>query len=232
MASIGLRNELREPSNDNTLPYTWNNWIENMVPAANAVHGNNSDTLIFFSGLNYDLDNTYFIQNQTWNGATFTPSAYAFKDKIAYEIHNYQNSAGSCDDIRPGMYKNAYCAMNLTDPACPNHGPTVLTEFGFDQTDGSYTKPYAQCISSIVTEQPGGPGGWMQWALAGSYYIRSGIQDFEEPWGELAQYKTKPRLTAVLADVHVPGLLNHDWSAWRNQDVIDDFLKPLVQKTL
>ena len=132
----------------------------------------------------FDLDNTYFIQNQTWNGATFTPSAYAFRDKIAYEIHNYQDSAGSCDDIRPGMYKNAYCAMNLTDPACPNHGPTVLTEFGFDQTDGSYTKPYAQCISEIVTEQPGGPGGWMQWALAGSYYIRSGIQDFEEPWGE------------------------------------------------
>jgi hypothetical protein len=25
----------------------------------------------------------------------------------------------------------------------------------------------------------------MQWALAGSYYIRSGIQDFKEPWGEL-----------------------------------------------
>jgi hypothetical protein len=184
MASIGLRNELRQPSNSDTLPYNWNTWIENMIPAANAVHGNNSETLIFFSGLNYDLDNTYFIQNQTWNGATFTPSAYAFQDKIAYEIHNYQNSAGSCDDIRPGIYKNAYCAMNLTDPACPNHGPTVLTEFGFDQTDGSYTKPYAQCLSEIVTEQPGGPGGWMQWALAGSYYIRSGIQDFEEPWGK------------------------------------------------
>ena len=76
--------------------------------------------------------------------------------------------------------------MHLTDPACPNHGPTVLTECGFDQTDGSSERPYAQCLASIVTEQPGGPGGWMQWALAGSYYIRSGIQDFEEPWGELS----------------------------------------------
>jgi hypothetical protein len=183
MASIGLRNELRKPSTSSTLPYNWNTWIENMIPAANAVHGNNSDTLIFFSGLNYDLDNTYFIQNQTWNGATFTPISYAFEEKIAYEIHNYQNSAGSCDDIRPGIYENAYCAMNLTDPACPNHGPIVLTEFGFDQTDGSSERPYAQCLSEIVTGQPGGPGGWMQWALAGSYYIRSGIQDFEEPWG-------------------------------------------------
>jgi hypothetical protein len=155
-----------------------------MIPAANAVHGNNSDALIFFSGLNYDTDNTFFIQKQTWNGATFTPASYDFQEKIVYEIHNYQNSASSCDDIRPGLYNNAYCAMNLSDPACPNHGPTVLTEFGFDQTDGSYTKPYAQCISSVVTEQPGGPGGWMQWALGGSYYIRSGIQDYEETWGK------------------------------------------------
>ena len=183
LASIGLRNELRDPAGD-ALPYTWNTWYDNMIPAAESVHGNNSDALIFFSGLNYDLDNTFFIQNQTWNGATFTPAAYDFQEKIVYEIHNYQNSASSCDDIRPGMYNNAYCAMNLSDPACPNHGPTVLTEFGFDQTDGSYTKPYAKCISSIVTEQPGGPGGWMQWALGGSYYIRSGIQDYEETWGE------------------------------------------------
>lgn len=178
-----MRNELRQPSGS-ALPYTWNTWIENVVPAANAVHGNNSDTLIFFSGLNYDTDDTYFIQKQTWNGATFTPSSYSFKDKIVYEIHNYQNSAASCDEIKPGLYNNAYCAMNLTDKACPNHGPMVLTEFGFDQTDGSYTKPYAKCISSIVSNQPGGPGGWMQWALGGSYYIRSGIQDYEETWGE------------------------------------------------
>jgi hypothetical protein len=101
------------------LPYTWNTWIENVIPAAEAVHGNNSDTLIFFSGLNYDLDNTYFIQNQTYNGETFTPASYNFKDKIVYEVHNYQNSASSCDDIRPGNYDNAYCAMNLTDSACP-----------------------------------------------------------------------------------------------------------------
>lgn len=183
-ASIGLRNELREPAGDNTLPYTWNTWMDYMIPAAETVHGNNSDALIFFSGLNYDLDNTYFIQNQTWNDVTFTPSSYPFQEKIAYEVHNYQNGASSCDEMHPGMYENAYCAMDLSDTSCPNHGPTVLTEFGFDQTDGSYTKPYASCIDSIVTNQPGGPGGWMQWALGGSYYIRSGIQDFEEPWGE------------------------------------------------
>jgi hypothetical protein len=35
-----------------------------------------------------------------------------------------------------------------------------------------------------------------------------------------------------LADNSILGLLNHDWTAWRNQTVIDDFLKPLVQASL
>lgn len=179
---MSLRNELREPSGE-ALPYDWNTWIENVIPAANEIHSKNPDALIFFGGLNYNLDNSYFIENQTWNGATFTPSSYAFEEKLVYEVHNYQNSAESCDDMRPGLYDDAYCAMNLSDPACPNHGPTVMTEFGFDQTDGSYTRPYAQCIKSVVTEQPGGPGGWIQWALGGSYYTRQGTQDFEETWG-------------------------------------------------
>jgi hypothetical protein len=183
---MSLRNELRQPANESeALPYTWNTWIENVIPAANAIHGNNSSPLIFFSGEGYDTDDTYFIQRQTYNGETFTPKKYAFKNKVVYEIHNYQNSATDCaTDIQPGLYNNAYCAMNMSDTSCPNHGPVVMTEFGFDMTDGSDEGVYAQCIKSTVTHQPGGPGGWMQWVLAGSYYIRSGIQDYEETWGQ------------------------------------------------
>lgn len=184
LTSMSLRNELRLPSNKNTLPYTWNTWIEKVIPAANAIHKNNPSPLIFFSGENYDLDDTYFIQRQTFNRETFTPSAYAFKNKIVYEIHNYQNSATKCKQIRPGLYTNAYCAMNLRDNSCPNHGPVVMTEFGYDQTDGSSGNAYAQCIKRIVLKQPGGPGGWMQWALSGSYYIRDGVQDYEDKWGK------------------------------------------------
>ena len=187
---MSLRNELREPSDSsNALPYTWNTWIENVIPAASAIHGNHSDPLIFFSGENYDVDDTYFIQHQTYNGESFTPSSYAFQNKIVYEIHNYENGATSCSgDIEPNLYRNAYCAMNLTDSSCPNHGPVVLTEFGFDMTDDSYQSVYAQCIESTVTGQPGGPGGWMQWVLSGSYYIRSGTQDYDETWGAYSHH--------------------------------------------
>jgi len=54
-----------------------------------------------------------------------------------------------------------------------------------------------------VTEQPGGPGGWMQWALAGSYYIRSGIQDFEEPWGELTGHEKKVDAHRNFTDMYI-----------------------------
>ncbi|KXT10897.1 hypothetical protein AC579_9867 [Pseudocercospora musae] len=209
LASMALRNELRQPSNSNTLPYTWNTWIENVIPAANTIYKNKTSPLIFFSGENYDTDDTYFIQRQTYNSETFTPSSYAFSKKIVYEIHNYQNGATACHQIQPGLYNNAYCAMNLSDNSCPNHGPVVMTEFGFDQTDGSMDGVYAQCIKSTVLKQPGYPGGWMQWVLSGSYYIREGTQDYEETWG----------------------LLNHNWSEFRNLTVVNKYVKPFVQAT-
>lgn len=186
---MGLRNELRQPTSasNSAAPYTWNSWIENMIPAANSVYSSNPSPLIFFSGQSYDTDDTYFMQRQTYNSETFTPSSYPFRSKIVYEIHNYQNSATDCDNqIRPGLYNNAYCAMNLSDANCPNHGPVVMSEFGFDQTDGSSGGVYAQCVKSVVTGQPGGPGGWMQWTISGSYYIREGTQDSEDTWGELS----------------------------------------------
>lgn len=30
----------------------------------------------------------------------------------------------------------------------------------------------------------------------------------------------------------VAGLLDHQWSDWRNADMIDDYVKPFVQATL
>ena len=221
---MSLRNELRQPSNT-AEPYTWNDWMDNVIPAATGIYSNNSAPLIFFSGFGYDTDDTYPIQRQTWNSVTFTPENYPFQDKIVYEIHNYENSA-TCDQIQPNLYYNAYCAMNVTDASCPNHGPVVMTEFGFDQTGGSYGSPYAQCIQSTVLDQPGYPGGWMQWILAGSYYIRSGTQDNDETWGESGP------LDCCCLMLNLTGLMNHDWSGWRNQTVIDEYVVPFVEATL
>ena len=187
LASMSLRNELRQPqSSAPALPYDWPTWYANAIPAADGIHANNTLPLIFFSGLGYDTDDSALISGaDLGNGQHFTPSSFAYADKVVFEIHNYMNDATACSDIEPGLYTSAYGAMNLSDPAFPNKAPVVMTEFGFGQADGSDGGAYAECLRDYVTTgQEGGAGGWMQWVLAGSYYVRTGEQDDDETWGK------------------------------------------------
>lgn len=183
--SMSLRNELRSTDNStaDTAPYDWENWYANMVPAADAINAANPDPLIFYSGLDYDTQLSTIVNgNDIGNGTSFSLDDYSYKDKIVWELHNYANSAAECDSISSSLYDQGYNAM---DPAAnvTNRAPVVLTEFGFDQRTDS-TSVYAACIRSYLTSLPGGPGGWMQWVISGSYYIRSGSQDYDETWGE------------------------------------------------
>ncbi len=57
----------------------------------------------------------------------------------------------------------------------------VLTEWGHDQEDGSYAGVYAECLGTYLPDEK---VGWTIWVLAGSYYIRSGIQDEDDSWGK------------------------------------------------
>lgn len=186
LAGISLRNELRRPEQNTrtTQPYTWPVWLENMVPAAEAVHGNNSEALILFSGLDYDHDIIFLTQGNVIDGVSWEPAEYSFRDQIVYELHNYDGSADSCPDLQEGLVDFGYGAMDVEDELHPNKFPVVMTEFGFNQEDGAYLSVYAQCIRDFLLNLPGGPGGWIQWVIAGTYYIREGTQDFEDPWGE------------------------------------------------
>ena len=160
-----------------------------MVPAAAGINSNNSSPLIFLSGLGYDTDETALVNGQNLGqGVYFNNKNFPYGNKLVFELHNYQNDATSCDDITSNLYKNGYGAMNTDDSAFPNHAPVVMTEFGYEQANGGDQSVYAQCIKSFVTGQPGGPGGWMQWALSGSYYIREGIQDYDETWGKWSHF--------------------------------------------
>lgn len=155
-----------------------------MVPAAEGVYGNNSAPLIFFSGLGFDTDITALVNKQhLGNGHYFNPASFDFAKKVVMELHNYQNSATACDQITSNLNNAGYNAMDVNNGGY-YHVPIVLTEFGFNQEDGSYNGVYAKCIKSFITGLPGGPGGWMQWAVSGSYYIREGTQDYEETWGK------------------------------------------------
>lgn len=205
MVSIGLRNEFRQPDNaGSSLPYDWPTWYEQMTDASDIVNAANPNILIFLSGLNFDTTLQPIPSAvDLGNGQKFLLTDFKYADKLVLELHNYQNSATDCGSIESGLWNNGFRA---TWPTNVNYMPVLLTEFGFSNAGSDYNSVYATCLRKLM---PQWKTGWMVWALGGSYYIRSGTQDYEETWG----------------------LLNHDWTAWRNQDAINA-LKGMVTSTL
>lgn len=145
-------------------------------------------------------------------GTALTPGTGTFSrgdfaaDKVVLELHNYANSAADCASLESSLYNNGFEALNTTN-AGVSHFPVLLTEWGFAQDGATYLKPYTQCLASYLPAQK---AGWMIWVVAGSYYIRSGTQDYEETWG----------------------LLSHDWSDWRDPAFVNSTLAPMVEATL
>ena len=164
-----------------------------MIPVADLVNAANPDIILFLSGLDYDTTLSPIPgAGDLGGGKKFQLSSFKYANKLALELHNYQNSATSCDSMKSGLLNNGFKAL---DASSVNQMPVILTEFGFSQTDSSYNGVYASCLRKIIPEWD---AGWTVWVLAGSYYIRSGTQDFEEAWG----------------------LLKHDWSGWRSSTAI------------
>ncbi|KAF2259883.1 glycosyl hydrolase family 5 protein-like protein/cellulase [Lojkania enalia] len=194
MISIGLRNEFRKPDiTGSSLAYNWQTWYTQVVAAANVVNAANPDILIHLSGLDFDTKLTPIPgADDLGGGQRFQLSSFNYANKLVLELHNYQTSATNCDSIKNGLWNNGFKAL---DAAAKNRMPVVLTEFGFSQADNSYNRVYASCLRRIIPEWD---AGWTVWVLAGSYYIRSGRQDYEETWG----------------------LLNHNWTGWRNTNAI------------
>lgn len=205
MISLGLRNEFRKPDNaGSSLAYNWNVWYTQNVAAADLVNKANPNILIFLSGLDYDTKMTPIPGAEDLGGGKkFLLTDFKYKDKLVLELHNYQTSSTNCGDIEGGLWNNGFKA---TGTKAVNIMPVVLTEFGFTQADNSYTKTYATCLRKLM---PQWKSGWTVWVISGSYYIRSGTQDYEETWG----------------------LLKHDWSGWRNEAAIGA-LKGMVDETI
>ncbi|KAI1158007.1 beta-1,6-galactanase [Nemania serpens] len=212
LTSMSLRNELRSPDSNAALKaqsYNWRDWYTFVRQGTSSIHAANPNILIFLSGLDFDTWMTPVFQGTAMTPGTAKFGAADFPghaDKLVLEIHNYDNGATSCPSLQGTLYKNGFQAMHAEDAKTKTVFPVVLTEFGFAQTDSEWRRVYATCIASYLAQQK---AGWFIWVLGGSYYIRSGTQDYDEAWG----------------------LLSHDWSTWRSQSYVDGGLKPLVQNT-
>jgi hypothetical protein len=195
-----------------------------MVPAANAVHAANPDILIFFSGMNSDTSlHPIPLGSDLGGGVTFNKTSFAYADKLVLELHNYENGATSCASLEPYLYQLGFDALNSTDPTVVNVMPVVMTEFGYSQVDSSVDSIYATCLKSYLPSQQ---VGWIVWVLAGSYYIRSGIQDYDETWGE-----ARSNMQRILTDFRL-GIMNHNWSSYRNATVFKEGIAEMISASL
>lgn len=225
LTSMSLRNEPRQVQNDSAVntTYGWPLWYEDMTDAAAGIHAANPDPLIFFSGLEYDHTLEPVTAGAPLDdddaGTVFRLEDFAYADKIVFELHSYDNAATNCDELQSQLYAHGFNALDVSDETTAAiAAPVLLTEFGFAQNATDYTTVYAQCLKAFLTgtgrtrdaARITGSIGWMQWVIAGSYYIRSGEQDFDETWG----------------------LLNHDWSGWRDGEVVQAYNVPIVDETL
>lgn len=189
--SMSLRNELRSPADNPTLiaeSYNWADWYTNVVTASGLINSVNPEVLIFFSGLSYD---TYITPVSTGESLGdnyyFNKSSFTYEDKIVLELHKYDNSVTSCSNLKSTLYGAGFSSLNSSDPSVANVLPVLMTEWGYSQDSTTYRGVYATCLQEYL---PSLSIGWMIWVVAGSYYIRSGTQDYDETWGMSAQFNS------------------------------------------
>ncbi|KAL4762263.1 cellulase family protein [Aspergillus foveolatus] len=207
--SIGLRNELRQPASANpSYPYNWETWYSQMTEAADLVNAANPDALIFLSGLNYDTTLAPIpTGSDLGDGTRFYLEDFSYADKLVLELHNYDTAASSCANLSGALWNGGFKALDTNSSDIVNVMPVVLTEFGFAQDETTWQSVYASCIREWIPQQQ---AGWMVWTISGSYYIRSGGQDYDDTWG----------------------ILDHTWSGWRNEEAIEQGLRVMAEASL
>lgn len=227
----GLRNELRD-ANVTAYPIDWYTWYEKMTAAADAVHKAAPEALIFFSGLDFDTVIDPVPLGLTLNGTVgtstegkttqFNPADFQYSDKIVLEIHKYDNeeTQDPCPVFIEKWYEKGFQALNEADERTMYFFPVILSEWGFLQ-DGEYWNKttYNRCTIEMVQKYK---FGWMQWALGGSYYIRQGIQNYDETWGRYLHYSMHTQLISA-------GLLTRDWSQLRSEYSVQNSLELMVK---
>jgi endoglucanase len=196
VAGIGLRNEIRE------VPVIQNrgDWYKFISQGASSVHNANKDLLIVMGGTLSSTDAS-FLRNNPLDRSQFG-------DKVVWEWHQYTFSPPWIASFKNcAIWKTVVGGFTgfLLQENKAYTGPLWLSEFGFGMTGGPPERSgigsqedydYLKCLVDYVTSND---GDWALWAIQGNYYVRDGKVDSDEPWG----------------------LLNGDWTAWRNPAVRD-----------
>ncbi|XP_076887470.1 glycosyl hydrolase 5 family protein-like [Bidens hawaiensis] len=188
VVAMSMRNELRGPRQNVT---TWYNYMQQ---GGGAIHHENPDILVIFSGLSYDT-NLGFLKGQ--------PLMIKLDNKLVFESHWYP--FGQPED-KWIFQTNEYCA-GVTKTFMDNTGfllqdnknpvPLFLSEFGLDQSGGNEVENrYLVCLLATVAEMD---VDWALWQLPGSFMLREGKVDVEDVFG-MYDSKWKKLRNATMVD--------------------------------
>ncbi|KAI0005720.1 glycoside hydrolase family 5 protein [Xylariaceae sp. FL0662B] len=202
---MSLRNEVRE----------WllqgmngrDDWYNFMTQGAQRVHEGNPDLLVIMGGTQSATDLTHIRLGRLvdWSG---------WQGKHVWEWHAYsftvtfRAALGNCDLLKQqyGLFDGFVLEQGRDYTA-----PLLLSEFGFGMAGGPHDglsdddHAYFECLREYVT---GNDGDWALWGIQGSYYVRQGTVNADEPWG----------------------LLDTDWANLRNAKV-PEMLAPMFNVT-
>ncbi|GAD95395.1 cellulase family protein [Paecilomyces variotii No. 5] len=193
VVGMSLRNELRPiPLLQDTNGHK--DWYNLISQAATTVHTANPDVLIIIGGSQSATDLSFVSSNPL--------NTTAWADKHVWEFHAYSftvtfpNPTRSCS-----IAKAEYGALNgfVLEQDKPYTGPLILSEFGVGMTGGpdqGLSDDDSKYLGCLVEYMESNDAEWAVWAIQGSYYVRSSTVDYDEDFG----------------------LLNHDWSGWRNSN--------------
>jgi endoglucanase len=169
-------------------------WYDLVRQGGDLIHATNPNLLILVGGVQSATDLTHVRTNML--------DTSGWLSKHVWEFHAYSftltfpNPLHSC-----AVAADEYNLFNgfVLEENMPSTAPLVLSEFGVGMTGGPPSNSglvdedwkYLKCL---VQYMEGNDADWAVWALQGSYYVRDGVVDFDEGWG----------------------LLDHDWTDWRN----------------
>ncbi|TVU03465.1 hypothetical protein EJB05_51017, partial [Eragrostis curvula] len=188
VVGMSLRNELRGPK-QNT-----DDWYRYMQRGAEAVHAANPGVLVILSGLKFDNDLAFI----RWR-----PAKLSFAQKVAFEVHWYSFSdprqwdRGNTDQVCARIAASVQQrALYLLDRGWP----VILSEFGVDNRGGNLgDNRYWGCVAAAAA---GLDLDWALWTLQGSYYIRNGVEGYDETYGILDHEWQQPRNQTALRRIH------------------------------
>ncbi|KAI5077343.1 hypothetical protein GOP47_0007167 [Adiantum capillus-veneris] len=174
---------------------TKGSWFRHMQKGAQAINTHNSDLLLIYQG---------FRNGEGLQSLLERPLANGLRQKVVYEVHIDMKQGAAhkqCEAVMQQMRKSVGFS---SDSTMAHIGPLLVGGFGSDQFGPSMNERdscVAPCFNAFA--DPQSDIDLAVSVLQGSYYLRQGVRDDDEPCGLFNHQWTAPRKATLRQNVRV-----------------------------